>query len=174
MMIVRWQPFDQIQILRHQIDQVFDELNGGSNQQSGTWVPAIELQDSPENLILRVQLPGINCTDIEVQVTRDAVLIAGERRHAPGHQDQGYFHCEFHYGKFRRLVQLPIPVQNNKASAEFSDGILTLTLPKEEKERDRVVKLNLGEMVSASPTATLEGASESVSDNRHLSELVTA
>jgi HSP20 family protein len=65
MMILRWQPFDQIQILRHQIDQVFDELNGGSNQQSGTWVPAIELQDSPENLILRVQLPGINCTDLE-------------------------------------------------------------------------------------------------------------
>lgn len=173
MMLMRWQPFDEIENLRRQIDQVFDELKAPSNKQSETWTPAIELQDSPENLILRAQLPGIDRKDLDIQVTREAVLIAGERRYGPSHQDQGYFRSEFRYGKFHRVVPLPIPVQHDQASADFKDGILTLTLPKDEKERNRVVKLNLGEVASASSTATLEAASESVSNGSASPELVT-
>lgn len=162
MMLMRWQPFQEVETLRRQLDQVFDELKGFSNERSETWTPAIELQDSADNLLLRAQLPGIDRKDLDIQVTREAVLIAGERRYEQHNKDQGYFRSEFRYGKFHRVVQLPLPVQNDKVSAEYKDGILTLTLPKLEKDRNRVFKINLGEMASAAPTATLEAASESV------------
>jgi HSP20 family protein len=160
MMIRRWQPFDAMETLRRQIDQVFDEFKDLSNERSQTWVPAIELQDTPENLILRALLPGIDRNDIDIHVTREAVSIAGERRYPKGAEDRGYFRSEWSYGKFHRVVSLPLPVQHERARAEFCDGILTLTLPKSEEYRHRVVKINLGEMASATPTTTLEAASE--------------
>jgi HSP20 family protein len=172
MMIVRWQPFDEIQTLRRQIDQVFDELKGVSDRYSEAWSPAIELQDSPENLILRVQLPGVDRKDIDIQVTREVVAIAGERRHPSGTEDRGYLHSEFHYGKFHRVVRLPLAVQSDRASAEYEDGILTLILPKQGRARDRVVKLNLAEMTSASQNIPSEAASESVSNGHRSPELV--
>jgi HSP20 family protein len=160
MMIRRWQPIDAMETLRRQIDQVFDEFKDLSNDRSLPWVPAIELQDTPENLILRALLPGVDRNDIDIHVTREAVSIAGERRYPKGAEDRGYFRSEWSYGKFHRVVALPLPVQHERASANFCDGILTLTLPKSEEYRHRVVKINLGEMASATPTATLEAASE--------------
>jgi len=160
MMIRRWQPIDAMETLRRQIDQVFDEFKDLSNERSLPWVPAIELQDTPENLILRALLPGVDRNDIDIHVTREAVSIAGERRYPKGAEDRGYFRSEWSYGKFHRVVSLPLPVQHKRASAEFCDGILTLTLPKSEEYRHRVVKINLGEMASATPTTALEAARE--------------
>ncbi|OKH22677.1 Hsp20/alpha crystallin family protein [Chroogloeocystis siderophila] len=160
MMIRRWQPMEAMETLRRQIDQVFDELKL-SSEYSKCWLPAIELQDTPENLLLRALLPGIDRNDINIHVTRDTVSIAGERRYPPGAEDRGYFRSEFPYGKFHRVVSLPLPVQHEQARAEFCNGILTLILPKSEEYRHRVVKLNLGEMASATPTTTLEASSES-------------
>ena len=169
MMIRRWQPIEAMETIRRQIDQVFDEFKDLSSDcaersakgdRSQTWVPAIELQDTPENLILRALLPGIDRNDIDIHVTREAVSIAGERRYPPGTEDRGYFRSEFCYGKFQRIVPLPLPVQHQRASANFCNGMLTLTLPKSEEYRHRVVKINLGELVSATPTTTLEAASE--------------
>jgi HSP20 family protein len=174
MMIMRWQPFHEVETLRSKIDQVFDELKSVTNNRSETWSPAIELQDSPENLILRVQLPGINRKDLDIQVTREAVLIAGERPYEKGQEDRGYFRSEFYYGKFHRVVELPLPVRHDQVKAEFSNGVLTLILPKLEKERDRVVKINLAELACATQTTSLEAASDSVAETSRHTELVTA
>jgi HSP20 family protein len=160
MMIRRLQNFNPRETIRRQIDQVFDEFQDLSNDYSPTWVPAIELRDTPENLLLSVLLPGIDRNDIDIQVTRQAVSIAGERRYRNGAEDQGYFRSEFPYGKFQRVVPLPVPVQQERTSAEFCDGILTLTLPKSEEYRHRVIKIDLGEIESAAPTTTLEAASK--------------
>jgi HSP20 family protein len=156
----RWQPIGAMETLRSQIDQVFDEFKGLSNERAPSWVPAIQLQDTPENLIFRALLPGVKRNDIDIHVTREAVSIAGERRYPPGAEDRGYFRSEWSYGKFHRVVSLPLPVQHERASENFCDGILTLTLPKSEEDRGWDVKINLGEMASATLTTSLETASE--------------
>lgn len=161
MMIGRWQPFDGMETLRRQIDQVFDDFQDSSNKQTKIWAPAIELEDTAENLLLRVLLPGIDRNDIDIQVTREAVSIAGERRYPPGAEDRGYFRSEFPYGNFHRIVSLPLPVQQEKASADFCNGILTLILPKSEEYRHRVVKINLGETAFAGSPTSLEALNQS-------------
>lgn len=149
MMIRRWQPFDAMETLRRQIDRVFDEFKELTGERSQTWVPAIELQDTPENLILRALLPGVARNDVEIHISRESVSIAGERRYPTGAEDQGYFCCEFPYGRFQRNISLPLPVEHEHAKAEFCDGILTLTLPKSEEYRRQVVKINLDDTVEA-------------------------
>lgn len=76
---------------------------------------------------------------------RDRVSIAGEYRQ----EQKDKTRSEFYYGKFERTIGLPVAVQNDKVKADFSDGVLTLTLPKVEEAVNRVVKVNLGGKESA-------------------------
>ena len=146
MAIVRWNPLSEIEILRHQMDKMFDEMIGfdnSSNASQDAWKPAIELIDSENNLTLRAEVPGIEAKNLDVNASREAVTIRGENRYKKEAQDKGYFRSGFRYGKFERTIKLPVPIDNNNIDASFKDGILTLTLPKAEEARNRVVKVSL-------------------------------
>lgn len=161
MMIRYWQPFREIESLRRQIDHAFDELTNSANDPQSAWTPAIELIDGGDNFLLRAQLPGMSGKDLDVQVTREAVAISGEYR-SQQDQAQGYLHSEFRYGKFQRVIPLPVAIQNDQVQADFKDGILTLTLPKVTEARNRVVKINLGSSVDAASTPVLEAEGNTV------------
>ncbi|MBD2195319.1 MULTISPECIES: Hsp20/alpha crystallin family protein [Calothrix] len=149
MALIRWQPFSEMETLRRQMDKMFDELAGANSQITQAWTPAIELQDTTESIILRAEIPGIEGKDLDVHVTREAVSIAGETRQESKQQEGSFFRSEFRYGKFQRIVNLPAPIQNDRVQAEFKNGILTLTLPKVEEVKKKVVKINLGESQGA-------------------------
>lgn len=157
MALVHWEPLREMEMLRHQMDRLFDDLGtvnyGSSNASRETrtaWVPAIELKQSNANIVLRVEIPGVAAKDLDIQVTRDTVLVSGDYRQAKQAEEKSHFRSEFKYGKFHRVVSLPAQVQNDQVGAEFQDGILTLTLPKVEAERRKVVRINLGEVQPAS------------------------
>ena len=69
MALIRWQPFQEMETLRRQMDQMFDEMTALNRNSQATWQPAIELQDTEENVILRAEIPGIEGKDLDVRVT---------------------------------------------------------------------------------------------------------
>ncbi|NJM73996.1 MAG: Hsp20/alpha crystallin family protein [Scytonema sp. RU_4_4] len=142
MALIRWRPFQEIEILNRQMDKIFDELFSLNREETTSWAPAIELKDTNEDLILRAELPGVEGKDLEVQVARQAIYIAGESRYESRTDERGCFRSELRYGKFQRTISLPVPVKNEEVKAEFKNGILTLTLPKIEDARYKVVRLN--------------------------------
>ncbi len=79
--------------------------------------------------------------DLDIQVTADRVAISGERKSEINDKTRS----EFRYGKFQRVIPLPVRIQNTNVTAEYKNGILNLTLPKAEAEKNKVVKVNLGE-----------------------------
>lgn len=154
-MLVRyWQPLRELDTIRRQFDQVFDDLTQMTVDRP--WTPAVELQDAGEQLVLRVQLPGIDKKDLDVQVMREAVAIAGEYRSEEKSEKAGFFRSEFRYGKFQRVIPLPVAVENNQVKADYTDGILSLTLPKATEALNRVVKLNLNSLQGTPETAELQ------------------
>jgi HSP20 family protein len=155
MALIRWQPFQEIETLRRQMDRMFDEMNGLNREYQVTWKPAIELQDRDDNIILRAEIPGIEGKDLDIRVTREAVAISGEHRYEKKAEEKGVFRSEFRYGQFQRVIPLPVAVQNDQVKADFTNGILTLTLPKLETAKKRVVKVNITE-----PAAALEASNE--------------
>ena len=163
MALIRWQPFQEFETLRRQMDHMFDELTGSERQAATSWQPAIELQDTEDNLMLRAQIPGVEGKDIDIQVTREAVAISGEYRLEKKTQEQGFFRTEFRYGNFQRVIPLPVPIQNEQVKADFTNGILTLTLPKVTEARRTVVKLNLAE--STDTTAQLNAQADAETNN---------
>lgn len=148
MTLIRWQPVSEMETLRRQMDRIFGEMRNVNTETQATWQPAIELQDTEESIILRSLLPGIEAKDLDIRVTTEAVAISGEHR-----QTQNYLRSEFRYGKFQRVVALPVAVQNDRVSAEFNNGILTLTLPKVVDPRRKVVKVNLTDVAASPETA---------------------
>ncbi|WP_442927725.1 Hsp20/alpha crystallin family protein [Microcoleus sp. A003_D6] len=145
-----WQPFAEIETLRQQLDKVFDQRATARDHSEAAWMPALELVDAGDNFVLKAQLPGIDPKDIDVQVTREAISISGERRYENTHEKSGCVRSEFRYGKFHRVLPLPAHIQNDSVQAEYKDGILTLTLPKVTEARNKVVKINLAEIAGAS------------------------
>src|SRR4028118_1081910 len=143
MLMRYWQPFTEIETIRQELDKAFDQRAATRDNSEATWMPAVELVDAGDNFVLKAQLPGIDPKDVDVQVTREAISISGERRYENTDEKSGYVRSEFRYGKFHRVLPLPAPIQNDSVQAEYKDGILTLTLPKVTRSEERVVKINL-------------------------------
>lgn len=145
-----WQPFREMEAIRRQLDQVFDEFaaTDESNALTSLWTPPAELLDDGDHYTLKLQLPGIAPADLDVQASREAVAITGEFRPEP-RQNQASDRSEFRYGKFRRVISLPSTIQNEHITADYRDGILYLTMPKTAEALNRVVRVPLGEAKSS-------------------------
>ncbi|MGF1482249.1 MAG: Hsp20/alpha crystallin family protein [Cyanophyceae cyanobacterium] len=94
-----------------------------------SWTPAIDLQETNSQLILKAELPGINKKELKVQVGSEAILIAGEHRERDCAPDDVVCR-EMHHGYFQRVVSLPMPIECDRVRAELVDGILTVTMTK--------------------------------------------
>lgn len=145
MALMRWQPFHEIDALQREMNRLFDDvLAPNPRRETGmTFVPAAELKETEEAIHLRLEIPGLEAKDLNVEVTADAVSISGERQSKTSSEESGMVRSEFRYGRFQRVIPLSTPIDNQKVQAEYKDGILSLTLPKREDERKKVVKVNL-------------------------------
>lgn len=145
MVLVRWNPWQEINTLQHQLNRLFDEdmLQSAFVERGLSRVPAAELEETENAINLKLELPGIEAKDLDVQVTEKAVYVSGERKSETKTEEKGVIKSEFQYGKFERIIPLQTRIQNTKVSAEYKDGILHLTLPKAEEEKNKVVKVNL-------------------------------
>ncbi|MCC5657161.1 Hsp20/alpha crystallin family protein [Nostoc sp. XA010] len=150
MTLVHWNPWREIDTLQRQLNNIFEDtrvpsvfLNGGLSK-----VPAAEIQETENAIHLKLELPGIEAKDLDVQVTENAVYVSGERKSETKTEEKGVTRSEFHYGKFQRVIPLSARIQNTNVTADYKDGILNLTLPKTEQEKNKVVKVNLEQPIS--------------------------
>jgi HSP20 family protein len=134
--------------LRQQLDRLFDDVvreqpHLGVLAKAGEtpWSPAIELQETETELLLKAQLPGIKPEELDIQVSENAVFLAGEHQEATQTEEQGIFRSEFHYGQFKRVIPLPTSIQREQVKAEMSAGLLTLTMLKASPTLPNLVKV---------------------------------
>ncbi len=161
-MIVRhyWQPFQEINTVKKQLDQLFDDFAGVESAPSA-WTPAVTLLERKDALLLQVQLPGVSADNIDIQASREVVAISGDRSPLALAEGENLRRNEFRYGPFRRVVSLPVAINPQAVSATYEAGILLLTLPKAEDERNKVVKV----MVAGTQQPVLTNATPSVDAN---------
>ncbi|WP_299403178.1 Hsp20/alpha crystallin family protein [Acaryochloris sp. IP29b_bin.148] len=144
MMINYWNPIEEIDTVRRQLDHLFEgATDTGKSSNYPSWAPAVELWDTGDTLILKAYLPGVKADSLDIQATRESISIAGERHPEDLKEGTKRLFSDINYGPFRRASKLPIAIQNTKVEASFEQGLLTLTLPKVEEEQNKVVKVNL-------------------------------
>jgi len=108
---------------------------------TGTWVPAIELKETPQDYILTAEVPGIEKSDLDIDVTEQSVTIRGESRQKSEQTKDNVYRSELRYGRFYRQVSTPGAIMPQKATANFQNGMLTITLPKCDSTKEKSVKL---------------------------------
>jgi HSP20 family protein len=144
---MRWEPLREIDSLQREMNRLFDSFSTDGSPMERTnsaFVPLAEIEETTDAVHLKLEVPGMEAKDIDIQVTAEAVAISGERKSEIKTEEKGMTRTEFRYGKFRRVIPLPVRIQNTNVSADYKDGILTLTLPKAEEEKNKVVKVSLG------------------------------
>ncbi|WP_341529370.1 Hsp20/alpha crystallin family protein [Nostoc sp. UHCC 0302] len=143
--IERWEPLREIEHLQQRMNRLFERMipSGNGGVSALTFIPSAEMEETADAVNLRLEIPGLESKDLNVEVTEESVSISGERKSETKMEEKGIMRSEFRYGKFERIIPLPAHVQNDKAQAEYKNGILTLTLPKVEGEKKKAVKINL-------------------------------
>ncbi|GAB1542579.1 Hsp20/alpha crystallin family protein [Scytonema sp. NUACC21] len=142
-MLVRRNPWQELNSLQRQMNRLFDETLAPTGWTGFARVPAAELSETKDVVHLKLEVPGMEAKDLDIQVTENAVSISGERKSDAKIEEKGMTRSEFHYGKFQRVIPLPAKIDNTNVKAEYKDGILNLTLPKKVEEQNKVVKVNL-------------------------------
>ena len=110
----------------------------------GSWVPAVDIYETEKHdLVLRAELPGMAREDIEVTVENGTVVIKGEKKFDPAVKEDSYRRIERAYGTFHRSFTLPNTVDAGKVTADFKNGVLTVTLPFKEEAKPRTVNVDV-------------------------------
>ena len=93
-------------------------------------VPAIDMSEDEKAYKISAELPGLDAKDVDVSVSGNMLVLKGEKRQEKEEKDKNYYFSERAYGSFQRTFELPASVDRDKVAADFSKGVLTITLPK--------------------------------------------
>lgn len=147
MTLIRYNPWKEIDTLERRVNRLFEEFVPATLKElnNAPKIPAAEMTETDDAVIIRLEVPGMEAKDLDIQVTEDSVSISGERKFQHKEEDKAKTRSEFYYGQFQRVIPLPVPIQNTKVTADYKDGILHLNMPKLVEEKNKVVKINLGQ-----------------------------
>ena len=138
----RWEPVREMMTLREAMDRLFDDAFTRPHSMSGgSVVPAIDLYQDDDEVVVKAALPGLKAEDVQISITADVLTLRGEFKQDTGQKETIYHIREQRYGLFERAVMLPTDVQSDKAKADFENGVLTVTLPKAETVKPKTISI---------------------------------
>jgi HSP20 family protein len=143
--LVRWEPWSDLVSLREAMDRLFEESfvrpRAGWLAPLGDGSLAVDMYETDEEVVVKTTVPGVKSEDIDVSITGDLLTIKGETKTEEKVEKANYIRQERRYGAFSRSLTLPSTVVADKATAEFENGVLTLTLPKAEEVKPKTIKV---------------------------------
>jgi len=143
-------PLNRISALQAEIDRLFDSLWKELPVESGgSWVPAMDVEETDDELRFTFELPGISAEDLEISVDRGLLTVSGEKRRQSSKEEGGYRVSERQYGRFVRSFQLPGEIDPDRVTAHFDQGLLTITVPKPENSKPRRIPVQTARQIEA-------------------------
>jgi len=152
--IVRFDPFRELDRLQNEVNRLFDGYTAPTQEgrPSGVpaafagrlWSPAVDIAENQNEIVLHAELPGLKQDEIDIELTGDTLTIRGERKFESEERKDSFVRVERSYGRFQRSFTLGVPVEAERVSATYPDGILEIHLPKSEATRPRKVPVTSG------------------------------
>ncbi len=102
---------------------------------------AVDVSQTPNEIVIKTMVAGVNPDELEVSISQEMVIIKGSRRQAYEVDDNDYFHKELYWGSFARTILLPAEVKSEDAVAEIKHGLLTIKLPKIDKQKQTKLRI---------------------------------
>jgi HSP20 family protein len=150
MALIRWEPVAELNTIQNEMNRLFNNLFDSphgrevSGAQERRWIPPMDLVETPDQYVLRADLPGLGDDDVNVQLEDNVLTISGERRSDQRPEQEGYYRLERPTGGFSRSLTLPDGVDPDSVVAHFDRGVLEIRIPKPEQKKPRQVRIKLG------------------------------
>jgi HSP20 family protein len=148
--ITRYDPLGEMVSLRSAMDRLFEDsfvnpLSWRSIGGGDSVAPALDVHETDNDIVVSAALPGVKPDDVEMTITGQTLSLRGEFKADEEIKRDQYLYRERRFGSFSRSLQLPVRVQGERAEATFTDGILTLTIPKAEEVKPRQIRISAGD-----------------------------
>ena len=147
MAVVRWDPMREMDSLQADLNRMFDRFFEGrtGNGDSGRrWIPAMDLVETDDSLVLRADLPGVNEEDVAIEIQDGVLTVSGERRADHEQKGEGFHRVERAFGRFSRSLALPQGTNPDRIDATFDHGVLEVRVSKPEETQPRRVQIGKG------------------------------
>lgn len=151
MALVRWEPVRELDTLQGEVNRLFDTFFGspratGADARARRWVPAMDLVETGDALVLKADLPGLERDDVTIEVKDGVLTVSGERRQEHAEKTDGYYRVERAFGGFSRSLSLPKGVDAEQVSASMDRGVLSVRVPKPEERKPHRVEIGAGSL----------------------------
>ena len=131
MQLTRWNPLVEMDEIQQRLNRLFfDRTARTVGEGFADFMPAVDIQETDNEFLVRADLPGVKKEEIKIQVADGVLAIEGERRQDKEEKGKRFHKVEREYGRFVRRFALPIEIDGEKVRAEFKDGVLNVVLPK--------------------------------------------
>jgi HSP20 family protein len=169
--LTRWEPFHEFATLQDGINRVFRqsyaapyrEQDRDESLTTSSFAPAVDVYEDEHTVTLKIEVPGIEEKDIDVQVENNTLTVHGERKIEKEEKEENYRRVERQYGSFTRTFTLPTTVDTDGVAATYDKGVLKIALPKKAEAKPKQIKVNGGsEKAIESKTAEGKGAGKAL------------
>ena len=146
--ITRWDPFREFTTVQDRLNRLFRDSYGSEDRDetlaNSGFAPAVDVYEDEHNVTLKVQVPGIDEKDIDIRIENSTLTVHGERKFEKEEKEENFRRVESSYGSFTRSFTLPTTVDAEKVTADYSKGVLKITLPKKAEAKPKQIKVNVG------------------------------
>ena len=152
-LVTRWDPFREVATLQDRMNRLFNDQFGAMTRDeslSGAFVPPVDVYEDENSIQVRLEVPGVDEKDIDVQMENNLLTVRGERRFNTEEKEESLHRIERRYGSFTRSFTLPNTVSSEGVKADYEKGVLTIQLPKRAEAKPKQIKVNIN-------SKTLEG-----------------
>jgi HSP20 family protein len=142
MAITRWDPFREVFALEGRLRPRMRGFEQGA-ELTGGFVPAVDIYEDAEKVVLKLEVPGIEEKDLDVRVEKNTLTVKGQRKLEKEEKEENFHRIERRYGSFYRAFTLPTTVDTENVDAKYNAGVLKLELKKKPEAQPKQIKVNV-------------------------------
>ena len=144
--LTRWDPFRELNVLQDRMNRLFQDYapRGEQDLTTGNFVPPVDIYEDEHSVTLKVEVPGLDPKDVDVQVENNTLTIKGERKFEKEEKEENFHRIERRYGSFIRSFTLPSTVDTDNVKADYENGVLKIQLAKRAEGKPKQIKVNVG------------------------------
>ena len=139
--LVRWEPFRELASLQTEMGRWMNGLLEGNGRTTQNWAPALDVWETPSEVVYAFDLPGIPEDAITIEVKDETLTVSAEREKTQETDENGFYRFERRYGTFARAVGLPQGIDQDHIAARYENGVLEVRVPKPEEQKPRKIEL---------------------------------
>ncbi len=153
--LTRWEPFRELTSLQDRMNRLFQDAWSGTGLPgaqagqeslvSGSFIPPVDVYEDEHNIVLKMEIPGIDQKDLDIRLENNVLTVRGERKLESEEKEENFQRIERRYGGFTRSFTLPNTVDTENVNADYENGVLKITMAKRAEAKPKQIKVNIGQ-----------------------------